>query len=183
MRNYLVTFLTAASLAACGGAKPPPPTAPPPADEVLGSGATTAQTSAEPATPVEPARPAEPTQPQPPKPDPAQLAAAETAAYQRARPVFEKHCATCHTKNGKKAAKKKLDHFSMDSYPFGGHHTNSIGNTIRNVLAIDGDKKPTMPYDKPGAVQGDELATIKAWTEAWQASGEAGNHPVDKAAD
>ena len=78
-----------------------------------------------------------------------------------------------------KATKKKLDHFSMDGYPFGGEHATSIGNEIRVVLAIDGNKKATMPSDKPGSVTGDDLAAIKAWTEAWLASGAAGNHPIE----
>ena len=118
----------------------------------------------------------------PAKPDTAKadLMAAENAAYEKAKPVFTKYCATCHTKDGKKATKKKLDHFTMDTYPFGGEHTKSIGNEVRKVLAIDGGKA-TMPFDKPGLVKGADLATIKAWTEAWQASGQAGNHPVDPA--
>ena len=95
--------------------------------------------------------------------------------------MLGKYCASCHSRAGKKAAKKKLDHFSMDGYPFGGEHAKSIGNEIRVVLAIDGTKKASMPPDKPGSVTGDDLAAIKAWTEAWQASGAAGNHPADPA--
>jgi len=81
----------------------------------------------------------------------ADLLAAETAAYDKAKPAFEKYCASCHSKSGKKAEKKKLDHFDMTAYPFAGMHAKSIGNEIRVVLAIDGNKKASMPYDKPAA--------------------------------
>ncbi len=120
----------------------------------------------------------------PPPPDTtkmkADLLAAESAAYEKAKPVFEKNCANCHTKAGKKSSAKKLGHMDMGTYPFGGEHTASIGNEIRKVLGIDG-AKPTMPFDKPGSVKGDDLATIKAWTEAWQAAGAAGVHPAEPA--
>ena len=176
MIKHLTPFLVAGALAACGGSKHTPVTPP-----TEGSGsATQTATSTPDAAPATDTKPVEP-----PKVDPekqkADLAAAETAAYDKAKPVFEKYCASCHTKAGKKSSKKKLDHFSMDTYPFGGEHTKSIGNEVRVVLGIDGGKKPTMPYDKPGSVQGDDLAAIKAWTEAWQASGAAGNHPAEPA--
>ncbi len=173
MTKTLVSVI-AAALVACGSKPPPQPTArtePVPTD--TGSGSAVA--SQPPATKA-PEPPAEP-----PKPDPAKvtadLLAAETTAFATARPVFEKACATCHTKAGKKAAKKKLDHFDMDTYPLGGHHTATIGFTIRDVLGISG-KKPTMPYDKPGSVQGDDLAAIKAWTDAWEAAEKGGAHPA-----
>ena len=71
-----------------------------------------------------PVKPTEPTKPA--DPDPAQvkaeLLAAEQAAFDKAKPVLEKNCARCHSKGGAKAAKKKLDHFDMTTYPFGGHH-------------------------------------------------------------
>lgn len=182
MKRLVFVFATAI-FAACGGSKAPPPTAPEPA----------APAAEKPAEPAEPAKPVETTPPTPPTapatpvapakpagPDKAQLAAAETSAYEKAKPVFEKYCASCHTKGGKKANAKKLGHLDMTNYPFGGEHTKSVGNEIRKVLGIDGDK-PTMPFDKKGAVQGDDLALIKAWTEAWRASGAAGNHPAEPA--
>ena len=101
----------------------------------------------------------------------------ERAAYDRAKPVFDKHCAGCHTKDGKQANAKKLDHFEMSSYPFGGHHVGTLGPTIRKVLAIGGGKA-TMPSSKPGSVTGDELAAIAAWTKAWDAAQAAGGHPA-----
>jgi mono/diheme cytochrome c family protein len=114
---------------------------------------------------------------EPGKPDPkAALLAAETSTWETAKPTFMKYCSTCHTKGGKKATKKKLDHFDMDTYPLGGHHTATIGFTIRKVLGL-GDKKPTMPYDTPGSVTGVELDAMKAWTDAWEASEKAGAHP------
>jgi cytochrome c5 len=104
------------------------------------------------------------------------LLAAERAAWDTAKPVFDQACATCHTSAGKKATKKKLAHFNIDAYPPGGHHTGTIGFTIRGVLGISG-KKPTMPYDKPGSVKADDLAKIKAWSDAWEAAEKAGAHP------
>ena len=157
--------LLVAMLAACGGKSSPPPanpTPPPPTSS-----------SAEPPAPP----PVADKQAPPPASDPkADALAAETAAYDKAKPVFEKYCSTCHTKAGKKSAKKKLDHFDMDTYPFGGAHTAFIGNHIRDVLGISG-KKATMPYDKPGSVKGDDLALIKAWADAWESAEKAGAHP------
>jgi hypothetical protein len=34
-----------------------------------------------------------------------------------------------------------------------------------------------MPKNNPGAVQGDDLAKVKAWAEAWKAADAAGAHP------
>jgi hypothetical protein len=101
--------------------------------------------------------------------------AAERAAYDKAKPVFEKWCAKCHTQGAKNATAKKLDHFDMTTYPFGGHHSAKMGPTIKQVLGLAG-KKATMPFDKKGAVQGDELTTIAAWADAWEAAEKAGAH-------
>lgn len=174
MKKLLASLVV---LAACGSKAPPPaanPAESPPAEPSANPGSEA----------VEAATPAEPTKTDPAAPDPAKIkadaVAAETASYEKAKPVFEKYCASCHTKAGKKATAKKLDHFTMDTYPFGGEHTKSIGNEIRKVLGIDGGK-PTMPYDKPGSVTGDDLAAIKTWSEAWRAAGKAGAHPADPA--
>ena len=162
------SLLLVAALVACGGKPAPAPVTPAPAPPV----------AADPP-------PAPETTPAPPVVDHAKeqadLLAAETTAYEKAKPAFTKYCASCHTKAGKKANKKKLDHFAMDAYPFTGEHAKSIGNEIRVVLAIDGNKKATMPSDKPGSVTGSDLALIKAWTEAWQAAGKAGAHPAEPA--
>jgi hypothetical protein len=169
--KQLLTIATVLAFAGCGSKNPAPTT---PADnsehhaeEGAGSGSAVATT---PETP-EPETPAEP-----PKDPKAELLAAEAAAWETAKPVFEKACAACHKTGGKKASNKKLFHFSFDSYPLGGHHTSTIGYTIRDVLGISG-KKPTMPYDKPGSVQGEDLAKVKAWTDAWEAAEKAGAHP------
>jgi hypothetical protein len=180
-----VAIAIAIAVAACGSASSPAATTPaPPAPagpahahdhDATGSGDATGGAVAAPeAPPKEPAR-AEPSQA---ATDPkADLLAAETSAWESARPVFDKACATCHTSAGKKATKKKLDHFNVDSYPPGGHHTSTIGFTIRDVLGLSG-KKPTMPYDRPGSVQGADLAKTKAWTDAWEAAEKAGAHPA-----
>jgi hypothetical protein len=144
-----------------------------------------------PASPAEPARPdpvppaerpaAEPAPARPATPAPApargkaELLAAETRAWEAALPVLQKYCASCHTQGGRGATKKKLDHFDMTAYPIGGHHATKIGATTREVLGLSG-KKPTMPFGKAGAVAGDELAVVKAWTVAWDAADKAGAH-------
>ncbi len=109
--------------------------------------------------------------------DKAALLSNEHAAFEKARPAFDKYCAGCHTKGAKQATAKKLDHFDMTSYPFGGHHAGTLGPTIRKVLAIGGGKA-TMPDNKPGSVARDDLAAITAWTKAWDAAQAAGAHPA-----
>jgi mono/diheme cytochrome c family protein len=173
MTRSLFILLTTFALAACGSKSPPAETTPSPPDEA-------------PATPPPDAMPADHedhTSVTPDatatRPDPAQvkadLLAAETAAYEQARPVFEKYCASCHQKGGKSATAKKMGHFDMTAYPFGGHHTGEMAETIRKVLGIHGSK-PTMPKNKPGSVKGDELALMAAWADAFQASHEGGAH-------
>lgn len=114
----------------------------------------------------------------PPVPVPAKKGdplAAEASAWKSAQPVFEKYCAQCHTQGGKSATKKKLAHFNFTAYPLTGHHATTIGTTVRDVLGLSG-KKAKMPPGKPGAVAGDELALVKAWTDAWDAADKAGAH-------
>ena len=124
-----------------------------------------------------------PTQPTKPDPDPAkdlakvkaELLAAETAAYEKAKPVFEANCARCHTKSGKMTGEKKRDHFDMTTYPFSGHHAMELGKQIRKSLGIDGSK-PTMPFDKKGSVKGDDLKLIASWADAFDAAHAGGAH-------
>ena len=94
---------------------------------------------------------AEPALVAPPAASKAKLLAAETRAWQAAKPTFTKYCSGCHTKAGAKATPKRLGHLSLDTYPLGGHHTATIGLSIRKVLGLTG-KKPTMPFGNPGAV-------------------------------
>jgi len=132
-----------------------------------------------PSKPAAPAPPTTPAQPEPSKPDPAEpkadLLAAELAAYEKAKPVFEASCARCHTKGGKLSTEKKRGHFDMTAYPFGGHHATEIAAQIRKSLGMTGDK-PTMPFDKKGSVKGDDLALIAAWADAFDAAQAAGAH-------
>ena len=153
---------------ACGGGSSKPPAATPsgPVDPVPMPSTKTA----------EPAEPTPPTPTEPPKPDPkAELLAAETAAFEKAKPVFDKWCAKCHAEGGQLATQKKRDHFDMTKYPFGGHHAMEISKEIRKALGIGGGK-PTMPFDKKGAVKGEELAAIAAWADAFDASHAGGAH-------
>ena len=92
---------------------------------------------------------------------------AERAAFERARPVFDHYCSPCHTTRGARHTAATLRHFSMDRYPFGGHHTATMGPTIREVLGAAGEAA-TMPADQPGAVRGDDLARVLAWADAWE---------------
>lgn len=167
MTTRLTLSLLAAVTTACGGGASAPDTVPASgdahADHDHGAAGDT-----------------EPGAETPPVSDPdqakADLVAAETAAFDKAKPVFEKHCAKCHTKDGKNAKPKSLEHFEMTSYPFGGHHAAEIGPEVKKALGIGGGKA-TMPLDHPGAVTGDELALISAWADAWQKSHEGGAHP------
>jgi hypothetical protein len=91
----------------------------------------------------------------------------EIAAFEKAKPAFERHCFRCHTAGGKKAKPKALAHIGMDSYPFGGHHADEAGSVVRKVLGA-GRGQPTMPSDDPGAVRGDDLAQILAWADVFE---------------
>jgi len=105
-------------------------------------------------------------------------AASAQVAYEKAGPIFAAHCASCHTSHGSKSSKNALKHFDMDSYPFGGHHADEVTASIRKVLGADGSK-PTMPRDRPGAVQGEELSLILAWADAYDRAHSTGAHEHD----
>lgn len=162
------TVLLLAMIAACGGGSSQP--AAPVADPVP---------MTEPAPSQEPVAPTPPAEPEAAQPDPAKvkadLLAAEMAAYEKAKPVFDANCARCHSKGGKLSTAKKRDHFDMTTYPFGGHHAMEISKEIRESLGLTG-KKPTMPFDKKGAVKGDDLALITAWADAFDAAHAGGAH-------
>lgn len=150
---------------ACGGSPQQRPPAPPPADPVPMHEPVAVDAGAPVAAPTD-AAPADPN---------AELLAAERAAFERAKPVFDRWCAKCHAKGGKNASAKKLGHFDMTTYPFGGHHAMEISGAIAKALGLTG-KKPTMPADKKGAVQGEELALVKAWIDAFDAAHAGGAH-------
>jgi plastocyanin len=160
--------------AACGtGAQPGPTT--PIADPIP-----MVETQAEPTPAVDPVTSTEPVvAEEPAAPDPAQaktdLLAAELAAYEKIKPLVGTYCASCHTKGQKGAKAKTLEHFETTTYPFGGHHAMEVGKNVRKVLGIGGGK-PTMPKNKPGIVQGDELALFAAWADAFDASHAGGAH-------
>jgi hypothetical protein len=165
----LISIFFVAALAACGGGdkKVVEPTPDPQPDP----------------TPVETppddtvAKPDEPVKPdEPPMPDPkVELVAAETAAYEKAKPVFEKFCGKCHSEGGKSKSDKKLAHLNITSYPFKSDHGADLAAEIREVLAIGGGKA-TMPADKKGSVKGDDLSAIAAWADAFDAAEKGGAH-------
>lgn len=168
MKKLDVIFVLA--IAACGGGKSKPA-----AEQPAPGSSTTPDPVAQPEPPKS-AEPEKPGEPAPPAPDPkAELLAAEMAAYETAKPVFDKWCAKCHAEGGKMATKKKRDHFDMTKYPFGGHHAMEMSQEIRKSLGIGGGK-PTMPFDKKGAVKGEELTAIAAWADAFDAAHAAGAH-------
>lgn len=107
----------------------------------------------------------------------AELMKTEMAAFDQAKPVFERFCANCHLPDGKKSRSKAeaLEHFSMATYPYGGHHADDLTGSVRAVLGLTG-KKATMPKGKPGSVKGDDLAAIAAWADAFDASMAGGAH-------
>lgn len=173
MTKAALYLLAATALAACGSNSSVAPTAP---KEPLHDGDHEGMASGGAVrTPDSPAASSEPPRLDPATVMKARLRVAEAVAFEAARPVFARACAMCHTKAGKKATKKTLDNFNLDLYSLGEQHTATIGFTIRDVLGISG-KKPTMPYDKPGSIQGDDLAAIKAWSDTWEASYKVGAH-------
>ena len=176
MKTTLFALLVAG--AACGGGSsmPATPTTPPATTDPvpMTENPTPVALPANPVDPVQPAAPAQPAAPDPAKIK-ADLLAAEMAAFGKAKPVFERWCAKCHSKDGKSTSAKKREHFDMTTYPFGGHHAMEIGGEIREVLGVTG-KKATMPLDKRGAVKGEELELIKAWADAFDASHQGGAH-------
>lgn len=105
--------------------------------------------------------------------------AAEMAAYEKAKPVFDKFCASCHSQGGPGAKKSTLNHLDTTTYPFKGHHADDVAESIRKTLGITG-KKATMPRNKPGAVQGDDLVLIKNWADAFDAAHPTGAHKDTK---
>ncbi len=167
--KHMLALATTLALAACGSKSTPAPAAPTPAPAPapIAADAAVAETTPPPAPPDAAT------------PDTAKinegLLADERAAYDKAKPVFDKYCAKCHTQTGKNATKKKLAHFDMTSYPFGGHHAATIGTEVREALGLAGEKA-TMPDDKPGSVKGDDLAAIDAWAKAWLEADRAGAH-------
>ena len=98
----------------------------------------------------------------------------EIAAFEKAKPAFERHCFRCHTATGKKSKPKALAHIAMDGYPFGGHHADEAGSVVLKVLGAGGGKT-TMPSDNPGAVAGEDLTRILAWADAFERA-----HPAHK---
>jgi hypothetical protein len=161
-------------VAACSGGASKPATTTPPA-----TGPAKAAAAGDPATPGEAGGPGDSARPVPAAPDPAkikaELLAAELAAFQKAKPVFGKYCASCHEKGGKNATSKKLAHFDITAYPFGGHHAVEVSKAVRKVLAIGGGT-PTMPLNDKGAVKGDDLALIATWADAFDAAYHGGAH-------
>jgi hypothetical protein len=170
MKTILFSILLGAAACGGGGSKPTTPTDPTPTEPTP---------VANPEPPVE-SQPTPP--PEEPKPDPEAMKkealATETAAYEKAKPVFEGFCKSCHVKGQKNASAKKLAELDITTYPFAGKHGNT--KDIRKVLAIGGGKA-TMPKTKPGTVKGDDLAAIAAWADAWDAAEAAGAHPAPAA--
>ncbi len=91
----------------------------------------------------------------------------ELAAYEAARPVFQRYCATCHSGSGQLWRVSNTSHFDMSRYPFGGHHASTITATIRRVLGATG-QRATMPPSRSSTpvVQGAELQLVLAWADA-----------------
>jgi hypothetical protein len=102
----------------------------------------------------------------------------EKAAFERAKPAFERHCFRCHATAGANAKPKALAHIRMDGYPFGGHHADEAGAAVRKVLGASGGIA-TMPADDPGGVTGDDLARMLAWANAFDTARRASKDGPD----
>lgn len=166
-----ILFAMLVGLAACGGggkktAKPEDKAAP------------TEKVAAEDKAPAEEKKEEAPP-PEEKKPDPEQMKKdamdAETAAWDKAKPVFEGSCKSCHVKGQKGAKAKNLGMFDCSEYPFKGKKATAAD--VRRVLGVgDGAKKATMPKNKPGSVKDADLDAIKAWADAFDAAESAGAH-------
>lgn len=164
--NRSLPLLTILALASCSS-RPPPPTSPIPDEQPQAApGAGSEPETSPPQAAPPPAPP--PTDPAPAQAEP-DLRSAELAAYENARPVFDKFCASCHAQGGPGARKGTLAHLDITSYPFGGHHAVAVAASIRKSLGVDGSTA-TMPRNKPGSVTGADLELIKAWADAFDAS-------------
>jgi len=172
MKHFLFALLLGA--AACGGGGKKPDTKP----TGDGSDATPTETMAKKETPPKEEMKKEEPPPPPEKPDPEKMKKdamdAEMAAFEKAKPVFEGNCKSCHVKGQKNATAKKLASFDCGSYPFKGKMSGTAD--IRKVLGITEGSKATMPKTKPGSVKGDDLEAIKAWADAFDAAETAGAH-------
>ena len=93
----------------------------------------------------------------------------EQAAYDRARPIFDRFCSSCHTRRDGGGDDQALEHLDMTSYPFGGHHAAEAGAAIREALGATA-KPATMPHNDPGALKGPDLALVLAWADAFDAA-------------
>ena len=91
----------------------------------------------------------------------------ELAAYDAARPVFQRYCANCHSAPAGAPVSVPMQHFNMNGYPFGGHHASTIAATIRRALGATG-QPPTMPPSRSSSarVQGEQLRLVLAWADA-----------------
>jgi mono/diheme cytochrome c family protein len=163
MKWLLFTTLSALS-AACGSPKPATTATATPTPVVTSPPTPTAELAATTESPAAP--PLDPN---------ADLLAAEISAYETARPVFETWCVTCHQYAGgsSRTYPNAFKALGVSEYPFSGRH--STAKDIRAVLAIGGGR-PSMPKNKKGAVQGQELAAIAAWADAWDRADAAGAH-------
>jgi hypothetical protein len=105
--------------------------------------------------------------------DPAAKPGDHRAAFEVARPAFERHCFRCHRREGAASRKvkiKAIKHLDMSVYPFGGHHPDDAASVIRRALLGDEMKKtpPTMPADDIGGVTGKDLEKLLAWADAFE---------------
>ena len=87
-------------------------------------------------------------------------------AFTKAKPVFDKFCGGCHTKDGYATSSEAIEHLDMSQYPFGGHHADEIGKSIRTSVGAAG-KPATMPAGATDSLKGDDLKLIVAWCDAF----------------
>ena len=57
-----------------------------------------------------------------------------------------------------------MHHLNMDTYPFTGPHAATAGRTIRDAIT---GPEASMPKDKPGSLQGSDLALVLQWADAF----------------
>ncbi len=169
----LPAFLVACSAAPTAPASPSPRGAAPTREVVFApasSGSARAPVAATP-SPHEDPRPASS---DPPDAEPAHVASSSTgaprvegelAAYERARPVFERECKRCHASGTRLTSTAAMGGVDMSRYPFGGGTPTEVARRIGVSIGLFG-RGATMPPTRLPGLRGEDAALVAAWIAA-----------------
>jgi mono/diheme cytochrome c family protein len=169
MRQVFSMIASLVMVAGCA----PPPESPPSGPSSLAENAQ--QTAVQKATAGPPKRATESTVSRAEHARPAPVAgpggyeasASELAAYERAKPVFERHCTACHRDGTRLTSGEAMRKVDMNGYPFGGAPRAAMTRTVMASLTGGG---PTMPPFRRQPLTAEEVALIRAWAAATDAA-------------